>query len=231
MSSQRLPGKPLLKIDNEPLIIHVWRHALEANIAPVYVATESPQIAEVVDAVGGNVIMTKPSHPSGSDRVFEAVEKIDPQNKFTEIINLQGDQLLLPKNALNAALSMLKDPLVDIGTLASLLSAPEATDPNAVKLIGTQISPERMRALYFTRAAAPWGEGEFYRHIGVYAYRRAALARFAALTPSALEQREKLEQLRALESGMRIDVKLLDKAGASVDTQRDIRALNSASCS
>ena len=124
MSSQRLPGKPLLEFDNEPLIVHVWRHALEADIAPVYVATESPQIAEVVEAVGGTVIMTKPSHPSGSDRVFEAVEKIDPQNNFTEIVNLQGDQLLLPKNALNAALSMLKDPLVDIGTLASLISAP-----------------------------------------------------------------------------------------------------------
>ena len=231
MSSQRLPGKPLLEIDNEPLIVHVWRHALEADIAPVYVATESLQIADVLDAIGGNVIMTKPSHPSGSDRAFEAAEIIDPHNKFTEIINLQGDQLLLPKDALNAALSMLKDPAVDIGTLASFMSAPAATDPNAVKLIGAQISPERMRALYFTRAAAPWGEGEFYRHIGVYAYRRAALARFAALAPSALEQREKLEQLRALESGMRIDVKLLDKAGASVDTQRDIRALNSASCS
>ena len=202
--------------------------ARAAAVGPVVVATDSPEIARAVESVGGQVALTGDSHVCGSDRVGEAARALDPHGRHDAVVNLQGDQPFLPDGALAAALALLDDPRVDIGTLVCMARPEEADDPNAVKLIAASPTPNRLRALYFTRAAAPFGEGSRLKHIGVYAFRRSALERFVALPPSPLEKRERLEQLRALEAGMRIDAALLDKAAPSVDTERDLAALRSA---
>ena len=205
------------------MIVHVLRRAQEAAIGPVVVATDSAEIAAVVDKAKGRVVMTRADHVSGSDRVFEALGKADPDGRAQFIVNLQGDLPTLDPKAVVAALSPLADAAVDIATLAAEIKvAAERTNPNVVKVVGTPIAPGRLRALYFTRATAPAGEGPLYHHIGLYAYRRAALARFVALPPSPLEQREKLEQLRALEAGMRIDVAMVDTVPLGVDTPEDL---------
>jgi 3-deoxy-manno-octulosonate cytidylyltransferase (CMP-KDO synthetase) len=223
MAASRLPGKPLADIAGEPMIVHVLRRAQEAAIGPVVVATDSAEIAAVVDKAKGRVVMTRADHVSGSDRVFEALGKADPDGRAQFIVNLQGDLPTLDPKAVVAALSPLADAAVDIATLAAEIKvAAERTNPNVVKVVGTPIAPGRLRALYFTRATAPAGEGPLYHHIGLYAYRRAALARFVALPPSPLEQREKLEQLRALEAGMRIDVAMVDTVPLGVDTPEDL---------
>jgi 3-deoxy-manno-octulosonate cytidylyltransferase (CMP-KDO synthetase) len=228
LTSSRLPGKALLDIGGKPLILRVWETAIAAAPGPVAVATDAPEIASVIRAVGGVVVMTRADCACGSDRIGEALAALDPDRRHDIVVNLQGDHPVLPPGALNAALALLNDPDVAIGTLATPASDDEADDPNAVKLIGARIDTQRLRALYFTRARAPWGEGPLYRHIGVYAFRRAALERFIELPPSPLEQREGLEQLRALEAGMRIDAALLDKAAPSVDTGRDLAAATAA---
>jgi 3-deoxy-manno-octulosonate cytidylyltransferase (CMP-KDO synthetase) len=223
MAAERLPGKPLSDIGGLPLIVHVWRRAQEAGLGPVVVATDAPEIARAVEAAGGSAIMTRPEHPSGSDRVFEAVTAADRDGRHDVVINLQGDMPGLTPQTLRAAAVPLADRAVDIGTAATATADPRlAADPNLVKVIGTQVGANRLRALYFTRAIAPWGKGDLLLHIGVYAFRRSALARFAALPPSPLEKRERLEQLRALEAGMRIDVTLVDAMPISVDTPADL---------
>jgi len=228
LASTRLPGKALADIDGRPMIIHVWERACAAAVGPVVVATDAPEIVRVVEAVGGQAALTRGSHACGSDRISEALRALDPQGRHGAVVNLQGDQPCLPDGALEAALALLDDPCVDIGTLACPTRPEEVEDPDAVKLVGTSLAPDRLRALYFTRAAAPFGEGPRWKHIGVYAFRRAALERFASLPPSPLELRERLEQLRALEAGMRIDAALLDNAALSVDTERDLSALRAA---
>jgi len=228
LGSTRLPRKALADIGGRPMVIHVWAHARAAALGPVAVATDSEEIAEVVRAAGGTVAMTGGAHACGSDRIGEALAALDPDRRHDAVINLQGDQPFLPDCALGGALGLLADPAVDIGTLATPAGPEDADDPNAVKLIGTQVGPNRMRALYFTRARAPHGEGPLHKHIGVYAYRRASFERYVALPPSPLERRERLEQLRALEAGMRIDAAVLDKAAPSVDTERDLAALRAA---
>jgi 3-deoxy-manno-octulosonate cytidylyltransferase (CMP-KDO synthetase) len=210
------------------MVVRAWRRAVAAKVGPVAVATDSAKIAQAVRAVGGTIVMTSPEHACGSDRIAEAVARLDPERRHDAIVNLQGDNPFLPDGALAAALILLDEPCVDIGTLAALASPAESDDPNAVKLVGTQIGEKRFRALYFTRARAPHGEGPLLKHIGVYAFRRESLERFVALPPSPLERRERLEQLRALEAGMRIDAALLDKASPSVDTQSDLAALRAA---
>ncbi len=210
------------------MIVHVWERACAAAVGPVVVATDAPEIARAVEAVGGQATLTCGAHASGSDRVGEALRTLDPQGRHGAVVNLQGDQPFLPDGALEAALALLDDAGVDIGTLACPASAEEEVDPNAVKLVAASLTPHRLRALYFTRAAAPYGEGPRLKHIGVYAFRRAALERFVSLPPSPLELRERLEQLRALEAGMRIDAALLDKAAPAVDTERDLNALRAA---
>jgi 3-deoxy-manno-octulosonate cytidylyltransferase (CMP-KDO synthetase) len=223
LSAKRLPGKPLADIAGVPMIVHVWRRAMEAKIGRVLVATDSEAIASVIRAQGGETEMTDPSHISGSDRVFEALERIDPEGNCEVVVNLQGDLPLIAPADLASVLEPLADPSVDIATLAAPTAlAEERDDPNVVKVVGAALSPKRLRALYFTRAPAPWGEGPHYHHLGVYAYRRAALARFVALPPSVLEARERLEQLRALEAGMRIDVALIAQATFGVDTPGDL---------
>jgi 3-deoxy-manno-octulosonate cytidylyltransferase (CMP-KDO synthetase) len=223
MASVRLPGKPLLEIAGQPMIIHVLRRAEEAAIGRVAVATDAAEIAAVVKANGGDVVTTRADHVSGSDRVYEAVGKLDPHGESEIIVNLQGDfPTILPQH-LRDVLAPLADPAVDIATLAAEIHVEEeATNPNVVKAIGSPIGPRRLRALYFTRATAPYGEGPRYHHIGLYAYRRQALERFINLPPSALERQEKLEQLRALEAGMRIDIAIVDEVPRGVDTPEDL---------
>jgi len=223
MAATRLPGKPLADIAGTPMIVHVLRRAEAARLGPVVVATDSPEIEAAVRACGGQAVMTRSDHASGSDRIFEALGKVDPAEQAEIIVNVQGDLPALDPADIVAALGPLADPAVDIATLAAQIRREvERTDPNVVKVVGTPVAPARLRALYFTRATAPAGEGPLYHHIGLYAYRRAALERFVALPPSVLEQREKLEQLRALEAGMRIDVALVEGVPLGVDTPEDL---------
>jgi 3-deoxy-manno-octulosonate cytidylyltransferase (CMP-KDO synthetase) len=223
MAATRLPGKPLLDIAGSPMIVHVLRRALAAGLGPVVVATDDQAIADCIEKAGGRAVMTRNDHPSGSDRIYEALAIVDPKSEVKIVINMQGDLPTLPVADLKAALAPLQDPAVDIATIAAEIKKPEErTNPNVVKVVGTPVMPGRLRALYFTRATAPSGDGPLYHHIGLYAYRRAALARFVALPPSPLEKREKLEQLRALEAGMRIDVAIVDSVPLGVDTAEEL---------
>lgn len=223
MASTRLPEKPLALIHGEPMIAHVWRRAMEADIGPVLVAADDSRIVAAVEAAGGRAILTRADHASGSDRIFEAIGAADPGGAHRIIVNLQGDLPTIEPHAVRAAVAPLADEDVDVATLATPITRPEERDdPNVVKAVGTVIAPGRLRALYFTRARAPWGEGPLYHHIGLYAYRRDALARFVVLPPSPLEKRERLEQLRALEAGMRIDIALVETAPLGVDTPADL---------
>jgi 3-deoxy-manno-octulosonate cytidylyltransferase (CMP-KDO synthetase) len=223
MASTRLPGKPLLDIAGLPMIVHVLRRAEAAQIGRVAVATDTPEIAAVVKSHGFEAVMTRPDHPSGSDRIYEALGKLDPEGKAEIIVNLQGDFPTIRPDNIRSVLEPLADPAVDIATLAAeIRDAEEDTNPNVVKMVGSPISGRRMRALYFTRATAPWGDGPRYHHVGLYAYRRAALQRFVALPPSVLERQEKLEQLRAIEAGMRIDAMIVDTVPRGVDTPADL---------
>jgi 3-deoxy-manno-octulosonate cytidylyltransferase (CMP-KDO synthetase) len=223
MSAARLPGKPLADIAGQPMIVHVMRRAEAARIGPVVVATDSGAIATAVEKAGGRALLTRSDHASGSDRIFEALGVVDPERRAKTVINVQGDLPMLNPADLRTALSPLADPTVDIATLAAEIVKPEERDnPNVVKVVGTTLAPGRLRALYFTRATAPAGDGPLYHHIGLYAYRRAALERFVALPPSPLERREKLEQLRALEAGMRIDVMIVNSVPFGVDTPEDL---------
>ena len=223
MASTRLPGKPLAHIAGQPMIVHVLRRAQAAAIGPVVVATDSPEIEAVVRQAGGRAVMTRPDHGSGTDRIAEALGQVDPGGRAAIIVNLQGDVPTLNPADLAATLAPLADPAVDIATLAAeIVRAEERADPSVVKVVGTPVSAARLRALYFTRAVAPAGPGPLYHHIGLYAFRRAAFARFVALPPSLLEKREQLEQLRALEAGMRIDVALVEGEPLTVDTPEDL---------
>lgn len=223
LQAMRLPGKPLADIHGAPMIVHVWRRAIEAEIGRVIVATDSPQIADAVAAAGGEAVMTRTDHQSGSDRVFEAVGRADPDGRHDIILNVQGDLPTVEPRLLRACLEPLLDGEADIATLGcEIRIEEERTSPNVVKVVGSPVGPGRLRALYFTRATAPYGEGPLYHHIGMYAYRRRALERFVSLAPSVLEKREKLEQLRALEAGMRIEVSLVDTVPLGVDTPADL---------
>jgi 3-deoxy-manno-octulosonate cytidylyltransferase (CMP-KDO synthetase) len=223
MAATRLPGKPLADIAGEPMIVHVLRRAQAAAVGDVVVATDSEAVAACVEKAGGRALMTRVDHISGSDRVFEALSAADPSGQCRIIVNVQGDLPMLAPTDIHAALTPLADPAVDIATLAAEIVRPqERGNPNVVKVVGAPLGPKRLRALYFTRAQAPWGEGPLYHHIGLYAYRRLALERFVALPQSALEQREKLEQLRALEAGMRTDVAIVDTVPLGVDTPEDL---------
>ena len=224
LKATRLPDKPLADIAGEPMIVHVWRRAVEADCGAVVVATDAEPVREAIVKAGGAALMTRPDHASGSDRVFEAVLKHDPSAKLETIVNLQGDLPTLDPALVRACLRALHQGEADIGTIAAeIIREGERTDPNVVKVVGSPLpGGELLRALYFTRATAPYGEGPLYHHIGIYAYSRAALERFVSLPPSPLEKREKLEQLRALEAGMRIHVGLVDTVPLGVDTPPDL---------
>jgi 3-deoxy-manno-octulosonate cytidylyltransferase (CMP-KDO synthetase) len=223
MAASRLPGKPLADIGGRPMIAHVYERAAAAGVGPVVIATDSEEIAAAIAKAGGRAVMTRADHPSGSDRIFEALRQVDPQGRVQVVINVQGDLPTLEPADVRAALAPLADPAVDVTTIAAeIRNDAERTNPNVVKIVGSEVAPGRLRALYFTRATAPYGEGPLYHHIGLYAYRRAALERFVALPPSPLEKREKLEQLRLIEAGMRIDVALVDTVPLGVDTPEDL---------
>jgi 3-deoxy-manno-octulosonate cytidylyltransferase (CMP-KDO synthetase) len=225
MAATRLPGKPLADILGEPMIVHVWRRGVEAALGPVFVATDSRDIFDAVRQAGGEAVMTREDHASGSDRIFEALAKIDPRGEMSGVINLQGDLPVVDPAHIAACAAALQPPEAEIATLAAEIAAPsEVIDPNVVKVVGAPSGDGRLRALYFTRAAAPYGAGPFYHHIGLYAYKRAALERFVSLPISVLERREKLEQLRALEAGMRIDVAVVNGVPLGVDTAADLEA-------
>lgn len=223
LAATRLPRKPLADIHGEPMVVHVWRRAMEAGVGTVVVAADSPEVAEAVVAAGGQAVLTNPNHPSGSDRIHEALEALDPDRDFNVIVNVQGDLPTIEPEAIRACLAPLQEPEVDISTLvAEITREEEKTAPSVVKMVGTELSPGRFRCLYFTRATAPTGPGPLYHHIGLYGYRREALERFVKLPPSPLEIREKLEQLRALEAGMRIDAVKVDVTPLGVDTHEDL---------
>jgi len=223
MAATRLPGKPLADIGGKPMIAHVIARAREAGLGEIVVATDAGAILAAAEKAGARAIMTASDHASGSDRIFEALERADPEGRVRIVVNMQGDLPTLPPADIAAAVKLLDDPAVDIATLAAEIRKTEERDnPNVVKVVGSPLSPGRLRALYFTRATAPSGEGPLYHHIGLYVYRREALARFVGLPPSSLEQRERLEQLRALEAGMRIDVALVESVPLGVDTPEDL---------
>ncbi len=222
MAATRLPGKPLADIGGEPMIVHVMRRAAEARLGDVVVATNSAAVAAAVEKAGGRAVMTRADHVSGSDRIFEALETVDPDHAIEVVVNVQGDLPSIAPADIRAALGPLADAQVDIATLAAEITDPaERSNPHVVKVKGTPLGPGRLRAVSFTRADAT-GPGPHYHHIGLYAYRRAALERFVKLKPSANEQREKLEQLRALDVGMRIDVALVNSVPLGVDTPEEL---------
>lgn len=224
MGSTRFPDKVMAEIAGAPMIVQVWRRAVEADIGRVVVAAAEPVIVECLHAAGGEAVLTDPDHPSGSDRIHEALQLIDPDGRHDAVLNVQGDLPTIDPVAIRSALEPLQDSDVDIATIgAEITVAAERTDPNVVKAVAAIEPPARIgRALYFTRATAPSGDGPLYHHIGLYAYRRTALERFVSLPPGILEQREKLEQLRALEAGMRIDLALVDTVPLGVDTPADL---------
>jgi 3-deoxy-manno-octulosonate cytidylyltransferase (CMP-KDO synthetase) len=222
LKAMRLPDKPLADICGAPMIAHVWRRAMESGAGRVLVATDSDRIAAAIRDEGGEALLTSEDHPSGSDRVFEAVETADPGRAYDVVVNLQGDLPTLDPALVRTCAEALQD--ADIATLVTKIAdGAERDDPNVVKAVLSETDdPARFRALYFTRAAAPWGEGPLWHHIGIYAWRRTALARFVALPPSPLERRERLEQLRALEAGMTIAAARVDAVPFGVDTPADL---------
>lgn len=223
MASTRLPGKPLADIGGKPMIVHVADRAAESGLGRVAVATDAQEVMDAVRASGHEAILTRADHESGSDRIFEALSLLDPDRKVETIINVQGDLPTIDPAMIRAVFRPFEDEAVDIATLGvEITDTEEKTNPNVVKIVGSPLSPSRLRALYFTRATAPWGDGPLFHHIGLYAYRRKALERFVALAPSALERRERLEQLRALEAFMRIDAEIVQTVPLGVDTPQDL---------
>ncbi|MRG54070.1 3-deoxy-manno-octulosonate cytidylyltransferase [Phyllobacterium sp. SYP-B3895] len=223
MASTRLPNKPLADIAGKPMIVHVAERAIAAGLGRTVVATDSPDVKSAIEAHGIEAIMTRADHESGSDRIHEALLALDPDGSVDAVVNVQGDLPTIEADIIRRSLKPLQSGPADIATLGvEIRREDEKTNPNVVKIIGSPIGPDQMRALYFTRATAPWGEGPLYHHIGLYAYRRAALERFVSLGPSPLERRERLEQLRALEAGMRIDVEIVDSVPLGVDTPEDL---------
>ena len=226
LGSTRLPDKPLADIHGRPMIVHVWERACEAGIGPVFVAAGEPAIADAVIKAGGQAVLTRSDHPSGSDRIFEALGRIDPGGHFDAIVNLQGDLPTIDPALIRRVLDPLSDPAVDIATLAVVITREEErTNPNVVKAVAPfdrTKGREIARALYFSRSTVPSNAGPHYHHVGLYAYRRAALERFVKAPPGILELREKLEQLRALELGMRFDVALVDTLPLGVDTPAEL---------
>ncbi len=226
LAATRLPGKPLAVIAGAPMIVHVWRRAVMAEAAPVVVACGNPEIAAVIESVGGRAVLTDPELPTGSDRIHQAILRLDPERRHDAIVNVQGDLPMLDPAAIHKALAGLADPEVDIATLAAIIEDPAALADTSVNKVaaGFHDPTQPARALYFSKAVVPWGDGPHYEHIGLYAYRRAALERFVTLPRGVLEHRERLEQLRALEAGMRMAVSLIEpeRLGVQVDTPADL---------
>jgi 3-deoxy-manno-octulosonate cytidylyltransferase (CMP-KDO synthetase) len=222
LAATRLPNKPLLPIAGVPMIVQVWRRAMEAGIGPVVVTAPDPEIIAAVEAAGGRAQLTGIEHQSGSDRIAEALERVDPEGRHDAVINVQGDLPVLDPETIRATFRLLADPMVDIATPVALATEDERENPNVVKAVFEPRGERQGKALYFTRLPAPSGSGPLYHHIGLYAYRRAALKAFVAAPQSELEKRERLEQLRALAIGLNIHVAVVDTVPLGVDTQADL---------
>lgn len=224
MASTRLPAKPLADIGGIPMIVRVWRQAKAAGLGPVVVAAGEAEIVTAIENAGGQAVLTDPDLPSGSDRIWAALQILDPDAKHDVVVNLQGDLPALDPQQLKTVAQALRQSGADIATLAAPIdNEADKANPAVVKaVVAWDASGQLGRALYFTRATAPAGEGPLFHHVGLYAYRREALESFVALPPSALERSEKLEQLRALEAGMSIAVARVDEAPLSVDTPADL---------
>ena len=233
MAASRLPNKPMADIAGKPLIEHVWAGAIAADIAPVYVATDHQAIFDHITAIGGRAVMTRDDHPSGSDRIHEAISKIDPEGRFQKLINLQGDLPTITTQAITALADLLHQGTCDLATLVAPATVEEVARPQVVKAVmswhegeGDDTStPKTGRAHYFSRAAIPHGASAYWHHIGLYGWQRAALSHFVTLAPSPLERAEKLEQLRAIEAGMVIEASAIDEAPGGVDTEEDLAAI------
>lgn len=228
MASTRLPGKPLADIHGVPMIVHVWRRAMESGLGRVVIAAAEREIAAAVVAAGGEAILTDPTHPSGTDRIYEALTTLDPNGRVQFVLNVQGDLPTLDPEVIRVLRRMLTGHDMGLATpVTRITREDERANPNVVKAVVAWKSPDRGEALYFTRATAPHGPGDHWHHIGLYGWRRAALDQFVRLPPSPLEVREKLEQLRALEAGMRIGVAAVGTVPLGVDTPEDLeRARN-----
>ncbi len=223
MASTRLPGKPLADIGGQPMIVRVAARARDSGMGRIVVATDTLAVADAVIAAGFEAEMTAMSHQSGSDRIFEALRRIDPDERHDVVVNLQGDLPTIEPESVRACVDTLASSEADLATLGvEIADEHEKTNPNVVKIVGSPRPGNRLACLYFTRATAPWGEGPLFHHVGIYAWRRASLARFVALPPSTLEMRERLEQLRALEAGMRIEAAIVDAVPLGVDTPDDL---------
>lgn len=219
MASTRLPGKPLADIAGKPMIVQVAMRAREAGAERIVVAVDDNKVYDAVKNAGFDVTMTRQDHQSGSDRIYEALQKADPYGNAEFVINVQGDLPTIEPETIRASMRPMENASTDIATLTvEIADEEEKTNPSIVKVIGSPICENRLRALYFTRATAPFGQGPLYHHIGLYTYRRAALEKFVTLKPSVLELRESLEQLRALEAGMRIDAEIVNSVPLGVDT-------------
>lgn len=226
LQATRLPRKPMLDIAGKPMIVHVAERVREAGLGRTVVCTDAEEIAAVVRKAGFEAVLTRADHPSGSDRIFEALSLTDPEGKVETIVNIQGDLPLLEPATIHATASLLDDPAVDVGTVCTEHAIDEHYNtPSVVKIVGSRLEPRRVRALYFTRCAAPWGSTHYLHHIGIYAYRRRALEQFVTMPVSPLEACERLEQLRLLEAGFRIDAAIVDKPALGVDTPADLEVI------
>ncbi|MCE9506919.1 MAG: 3-deoxy-manno-octulosonate cytidylyltransferase [Alphaproteobacteria bacterium] len=231
MASTRLPNKPLADLHGQPMIVHVMQRALESKLGRVVIACAEQEIKTAVEKAGGEAVLTDPMLPSGSDRILAALKTIDPAAKHDAVINVQGDLPTLDAALIKTAFELLKNPATYIGTLAAVIvKEAEKTNPNVVKAVAEidfAKNQKTGRALYFTRTTTPSGAGPLLHHIGMYAYQRSALEKFVAAPPSYLEQREKLEQLRALALGLRIDIAVVDTVPLGVDTPEDLETARS----
>lgn len=224
LSATRLPNKPLALIGDSPMIVHVWRRAVQANAGPVIVAAGDQEIVDVIQKAGGEAVLTDPALPSGSDRVHAAAEIYDPQGKFDIVVNVQGDLPTLEPKLVAASVTPLANPVIDIATVVARITIEEELNDTAVVKAALSLEPGATvgPALYFSRNLIPSGPGDHYHHIGIYAFRREALRKFVTLKPTILELRERLEQLRAIENGMRMAAALVDTIPLGVDTPADL---------
>ena len=226
MASTRLPNKPLADIHGKPMIVHVMERALESKLGRVVIACGDPEIKVVIEKAGGEAVLTDPALPSGSDRILQALNIIDPKHEYDAVINVQGDLPTLEPKLIKTAFDLLQDTTVSIGTLGAIITKEsEKTNSSVVKAVAEidfNAGQKHGRALYFTRTTAPHGDGPLLHHIGLYAYKRLELKKFVSARPSVLEKREKLEQLRALALGMRIEIAVVDTIPLGLDTAEDL---------
>ena len=227
LASTRLPNKPLLPINGKPMILHVWEQAVAAEIGKVIVATDSDQIKQVISEAGGNCELTRSNHQSGTDRIYEALENFDQNKNINFIINLQGDLPQINRECLSSVVNLLSDEAAEVSTLVCEMTDHDEINSKSIVKAIADINPNTKigRAINFTRTPEASINGNYLHHIGLYAYTRSALEKFVHLAPSTREIDQKLEQLRALDNQMRIDIQLIDFLPLGVDTPEDLEKM------